>query len=625
MKKIGTIMISLFVTGSLFAQPDQWFVTIDPAQEAALLKNKRQVDVVKTSTPIVVDGVADAAWSSVEKCVLDRNIIKKTIYSGGKYKDTSLLGSQPTAFGIPEKYSPRPEIKFLYDADYIYGIVTVYDAEINDGVTNPGINEVIELYVSPYPDSLMTKNYPPYTGTAGALSKKYAYWGYHGAFNIKAMLIENNNCNLTIRQKADAMAKINYDQRMACCPFAWKKGTYWYTLEFAISRSITMADSAGNAFQLPADDQIKQIGFDIIVNDFSTNKQVVKYSWNSDNSNVWDALLYAGKMNLRGNNIVCGAPLGTPVCNDTSICNNSSVKLTATGGSDYRWYNANGGSTIEGTGAQFTTPVLEDTTIYRVKMFNGKCDGSTYEEVWVTLKSKNASFEGYIPANICPNASPIDLTGTTLPAGGTFSGIGVSANKFNPKNLQPGFYTIKYGYTDVTTTCSDTATKTIQVDTLPDIQVTGLDSSYVVTSSGFKLVATPAGGTFTGLGVVDGFYYPQLAGTGTHQLIYEASKGGCSNKDTFMIKVVPVGFAPEQDVLLYIYPNPSSGKFTVGANQGVALIQIISETGTVIAEELATGNNDNKHYFDLSGQAPGMYIVKVVSDGKTAIGKIMVR
>ncbi len=58
-------------------------------------------------------------------------------------------------------------------------------------------------------------------------------------------------------------------------------------------------------------------------------------------------------------------------------------------------------------------------------------------------------------------SSPITLTGS--PAGGVFSGTGVSSNAFNPTISGAGTFVMTYSYTNPTTGCSNTATTSITV------------------------------------------------------------------------------------------------------------------------------------------------------------------
>jgi PKD repeat protein len=64
---------------------------------------------------------------------------------------------------------------------------------------------------------------------------------------------------------------------------------------------------------------------------------------------------------------------------------------------------------------------------------------------------------------VCVYNPAFSLTGGA-PAGGTYSGSGVSTGSFNPATAGLGTQTVTYSYTDATTTCSNTATNTIVVD-----------------------------------------------------------------------------------------------------------------------------------------------------------------
>ena len=73
-------------------------------------------------------------------------------------------------------------------------------------------------------------------------------------------------------------------------------------------------------------------------------------------------------------------------------------------------------------------------------------------------------------SNVCSNAASFALTGGA-PAGGIYSGNGVSAGNFNPATAGVGVHTITYTYTDGT--CTNFATATITVN-----------QSAVITASG---------------------------------------------------------------------------------------------------------------------------------------------
>ncbi len=111
------------------------------------------------------------------------------------------------------------------------------------------------------------------------------------------------------------------------------------------------------------------------------------------------------------------------------------------------------------------------------------------------------------------------ITLAALPAGGTFSGPGVSGGQFNPTAVGAGTHTITYSYTSPAG-CSNTVTYVYNViDFEPTI--TNFGSSYCASdNTPITLTATPAGGNFSGPGVTGGVFNPSLAGPGLHDVTY---------------------------------------------------------------------------------------------------------
>jgi hypothetical protein len=144
------------------------------------------------------------------------------------------------------------------------------------------------------------------------------------------------------------------------------------------------------------------------------------------------------------------------------------------------------------------------------------------------------------PGNLitCLNAPPFALTGGT-PAGGTYSGTGVSDGQFNPAQAGTGDKTITYTFTDQTTGCSNSCTYTIAVNSFPLVTCPG-NQVVCIAASPFTLTGgTPAGGTYSGAGVSGGQFDPSAAGVGPHTITYSYTDPikDCSNSCTFIITV----------------------------------------------------------------------------------------
>ncbi|MDP2187098.1 MAG: T9SS type A sorting domain-containing protein [Sphingobacteriaceae bacterium] len=146
-------------------------------------------------------------------------------------------------------------------------------------------------------------------------------------------------------------------------------------------------------------------------------------------------------------------------------------------------------------------------------------------------------------AGVCVTSGLINLTGGS-PVGGTYSGIGVSNGVFNPATAGVGTHSIVYTYTNPQTSCTASATATIVVSALPVVNFPSL-GGYCINANPLVLnMATPAGGTYSGTGVNNNQFLPQLAGIGSFVLTYTYvdSLTGCSSSDTSVIVVndIPV-------------------------------------------------------------------------------------
>ena len=124
--------------------------------------------------------------------------------------------------------------------------------------------------------------------------------------------------------------------------------------------------------------------------------------------------------------------------------------LNGTGSSDpdsdpitYRWIAPVGlllsDSTSPSPSFSFTSANLGNTYLFLLIVSDGRLFST--DVVQVKISYPPASFTGLL-SSYCKTASPAVLTGT--PAGGTFSGPGISSNTFNPNVAGAGVHTITY-------------------------------------------------------------------------------------------------------------------------------------------------------------------------------------
>jgi len=146
------------------------------------------------------------------------------------------------------------------------------------------------------------------------------------------------------------------------------------------------------------------------------------------------------------------------------------------------------------------------------------------------------SFTGLAASYCVDRTTPVPLTGS--PAGGVFSGLGVSGNSFIPSVAGVGSILITYTYTDVNG-CTDSETQSVDVNGLPNVSFTGLSSAYCEDDAvAYTLVGTPVGGTFTGPGISVNQFTASVANNGNHTITYSYTDPfGCSSSQQQAVTV----------------------------------------------------------------------------------------
>ncbi|OFY27135.1 MAG: hypothetical protein A2275_14655 [Bacteroidetes bacterium RIFOXYA12_FULL_35_11] len=140
-----------------------------------------------------------------------------------------------------------------------------------------------------------------------------------------------------------------------------------------------------------------------------------------------------------------------------------------------------------------------------------------------------ASFTGLAP-HYCPGAEPDTLSG--FPAGGIFSGNGITDTVFSPMLADTGMQSITYVYTN-NDGCSSSESHTTLVLAEQDVQFTGLNASFCTNSADVNLFGIPSGGIFTGQGISGTLFSPSSLMNGIYEIIYSFTNNyGCINADT---------------------------------------------------------------------------------------------
>jgi gliding motility-associated-like protein len=207
---------------------------------------------------------------------------------------------------------------------------------------------------------------------------------------------------------------------------------------------------------------------------------------------------------------------------DVNICQDNPITLSGSGASTYSW---TGGITND-----ISFIPSSGSTLYTVTGTNAAGCTST-DEVLVVVTTSPVVSAGTYPA-VCADAASVALTGT--PAGGTFSGTGVTGNSFDPAF---GTQVLTYDYTDANG-CSGSATSTITVNPLPAVNA----GSDVSICSGAEIplsgtgTGTPTWSPSSGLSSTNSFT-PLASPSATTTYTLTVNQGGCISSDQMTVFV----------------------------------------------------------------------------------------
>lgn len=238
--------------------------------------------------------------------------------------------------------------------------------------------------------------------------------------------------------------------------------------------------------------------------------------------------------------------------------------------------------------------------VTRLLSSGGNCQGLSVKTLWIKTKasaSSTAALKDFMkpisvsfnfgsvsltnPGNFCVNASPVTLQGT--PAGGTFSGPGVSGNQFSPSVAGAGTWKLYYEV-PLGISCTKKDSVTVKVFALPTASISGATSVCKDATSPFVVIQ--------GSGGIKPYTFSyNVNGGGTLQ------KTTTGTFDTVKI-AVPTGTAT---TLTYNLTGVSDSACTNTASGSAAVVINPLPTASAGTAPAAQCFNVNGNTFNLSG------------------------
>ncbi len=164
----------------------------------------------------------------------------------------------------------------------------------------------------------------------------------------------------------------------------------------------------------------------------------------------------------------------------------------------------------------------------------------------------------------------------------------------------------------------NTYTQSVVIGAIPTVSLTPFNT-LCKGQARIKLTGgMPRGGTFSGPGVTNGFFYPDSTGSGSFTITYSYSDskgcGSTAQSDIVVSTCTSLADNVAAAPALLLYPNPSTGKFTLEAaslsRQSLYFV-VYSVDGRVVKQGTALINPSGKTEMDLSGFSTGIYHVQV--------------
>ncbi|MCF8372267.1 MAG: T9SS type A sorting domain-containing protein [Bacteroidales bacterium] len=217
--------------------------------------------------------------------------------------------------------------------------------------------------------------------------------------------------------------------------------------------------------------------------------------------------------------------------------------------------------------------------------------------------------------------SPLSVYGpaytlTGNPAGGTFSGNGISGTSFTPGVAGLGTHQITYSYTN-SGGCTSTETQTVVVSDIPYVTFSGLASEYCLNDAAVTLTGDPAGGTFSGPGISGNVFNPIAAGAGIHTITYSytGTTGSNSNSQTVEVFALPTVNLGSDRVICeggQTFLNAGSGfssyQWNTGATSAFLVVTLAGNYSITVSNAYGCYNSDdiNVSYYNFNLSITGL-------------------
>ena len=308
------------------------------------------------------------------------------------------------------------------------------------------------------------------------------------------------------------------------------------------------------------------------------------------------------------------APIvGTTVTPSSHVCRGTAVTLSGTGALSYLWSNSiNNGSPFLPIGDSITF------TVTGADAYN--CSATSSINIYTTPLP-------VVTAHVTPSdtvciGSSLSLSGTGAVTyawtGGVLNGTAFNAPGTNTLYKVTG--TDNHG-------CVNSDSILIHVKALPIIGASVSPSDTVCAGTSISLNGTGGASYQWSGGITNAVAF--VATTSASYTVTGTAANGCTNTATIAIVVkncLGIG-ETDNDLQLMVYPNPSTGIFSLRTAMAMANVHIslTDMQGREIYNETTDLNAGDSKSLNISSAAPGIYILKIENGKQLFAEKIIVQ
>ncbi len=204
-----------------------------------------------------------------------------------------------------------------------------------------------------------------------------------------------------------------------------------------------------------------------------------------------------------------------------------------------------------------------------------------------------------------------------------------SSSEQNPQVLyeSAGSFDVTLSVSNATFTESLTMDNYIAIHELPEVSLEPF-TIFCLQWPPYQLVeGLPEGGIYSGPGVIDGWFHPEIADLGEHEISYTyTDENGCTNFASQMLVVDACTGLAESALSFSIFPNPSHGIFTLVSPFSDSDVRILVKDdlgNTVYQKQGATIVAGQGLIIRLDKPVPGLYFI-IIEASHRMVKKVMV-